>query len=208
MENNKTILFIGGIALIFWLAFSKLRQVGQDIQDYAADTFVGQMVGLTTNEGTKAKEFLTKTLWLNHNYYNWLTDHFNVTNYNFSMLPVEVVNDIVNDIIDSNYVIFDQSTLDRILQFGLQFSPVQLPPDKPAQCVAAFNRVSNQIQALQVVDRYYTITQKNLGSALAHWLPNDYMVQVWNHLKDFRTGVFKKNANGTSGAELSQLPKP
>lgn len=198
MKNGLIILlFVGAIAA--WKYFGKVKN---QFQDYAADTFLGGVVNLRTNEAQLGVTFLKKTLWLNHVYYNWLLSNFKVNEYILDLLPVNEAHDIAHEIIQSNFIIFDNSTVDRLLQMGL--SAVNVNVDQPNRAVDAVLRINNQVQALQVVDRYYTLTGKNLGASLAHWIPNELITPIYNHLRNLPTGARLK----TTGAMLAKLPSP
>lgn len=200
--NFQFLLLIGVIALV---AKNIFGQAGDFVRNTAADTILGNdILGIRSVEGKKAADWIRNCLWLRQDYRTWLLSNYRVSDYKLDLLGANVAEDIAHNIIQANFVIFGEGMIDKLVELGL--AEVGHPQDHPDMVVQAVSRINNQIQALEVQDYYYQITHKNLSAGL-QWLPDTYMIDIYDHLKSLPTGMAKRLSNGKFQS-LSSLPIP
>lgn len=210
--NTGTVIALGiGFLIIINMGKNLFNSAVSFVQDTAADTLVGGFLGLRTTEASKAADWIKKRLWLRNDYADWLLRHLKVTDYNLNILGQAQVEHIANEIIQAKTTIFNQETIDNLVQWGISIVPSpngvsDIAEDHPQDVVDAIAQIQNQVHAMQVAEAYYLRTKKNLSIGL-QWLPNEQMLAIYGHLAPLPTGIAKKPNNPITHP-LTSLPKP
>ncbi len=194
-----------GLVILGAIVYSIVNKAGYVFQETIADTIIGDLTGTRTVDASNASKWIKSCLWLRKDYREWLlSPEFQfLSKYRLDILGAQAAEDIAKDIIDSNFKIFDNATIESMSNFILQYGLHVDNPDEPIQAISAISRIKNQVQALEVTHYYWAITGKNLSAGL-QWLPDQQMVEAADWFKSLPTGAFSIS----SGAQLSQLPKP
>lgn len=202
MNNGGNILLFGIIAIVIANAF---KRAGENFRDQFASVLPG-FLGVRSVKASEAATWVKNCMWLQNDYRDFLLKKFYGSSaYRLDMMGTNSAYDVAENIIEANVVIFGEGVADRIVNLGLSAIG---KGDRPEYVVEAIRRVKNQVQALEVVGFYYTLTYrisgqgKNLSAGL-QWLPDQYIIEVYEHLKSLPTGVFSSD-----GRQMSNLPKP
>lgn len=203
--NGSTIIWIVLLG-VFAVSFAKgiVGGVKGFVQDTAADTELGAFLGLRTQDASKAATWIKNCLWLRKDYREWLILTFPLNQYTLTVGGVYEDEDIANEIIQSNAIIFGRKIIDNLIGMGLDIViGSDTYEDNPDRAIAAIIRIKTQVQALEVEDFYYKKTGKNLSAGL-QWLPNEQMIMAYSHFVALPTGATRKS----DGKVLTSFPKP
>lgn len=194
----KELAIGAGIILLLRYAFNQIKG---GIQDATSKTILGSTITRSV-EGEKNAGSVMEMRCLSNAYRNKiLSPEFHLFElYNVDSFPDDTEPAMLAGmIIDSNYRIFSNDTLDNLAAWGL--APILGAIDNPTKLMDAFSAIKTQVQALQVNFWYFSRTGKDLSKGV-QWLPDSYMIQLGQYLEKLPVGL----ENKTTGNSLTELP--